>query len=269
METKCPKRWNICLSHKLVESGEQRFRIAISKYKSKVYDSSNNSINLETACITKCLDLQIESIGTSKITYMMFSWSFSYHINRVVSICLTTSCILISIIYQLPIIFVPDCPGARFQCEMICKSLGISKDGFRIRNRTELKIVLWKLKLDHWRIEDNSLSLFPHNQETEVVTCIVNFVACHSQRKWEVCLLIGRKRCALRYFESIYLRIIYFEWKLWKSEGLELEDKIFDNFTFRFDIVITRAGVLERQFDWRTCCLFVNNGILSIRDREN
>lgn len=59
MKAKRPKRWNLSSSCKLMKISKQSFRVVISKYKSKIYDSSNNSINFKTACITKSLNLQI------------------------------------------------------------------------------------------------------------------------------------------------------------------------------------------------------------------
>jgi hypothetical protein len=176
---------------------------------------------------------------------------------------LTSSCIFITIITQKSIFLIPNSPSTWFQSKMICKSLGIAKDCFWICNCTKLQIILRKLNLNNRRIKYYSLGLFPNDEEAKVISCIAYFITCYCERIWEVGLLISRKRNTLRYLKSINLWIVYLELEIRESKSLELEYKIFNHFTFCFDIVVTCPCVLERQFDRSTSCLLINNSILS------
>ena len=78
---------------------------------------------------------------------------------------------------------------------------------------------------------------------------VVEFVAGDGEGVGEVGLWVEGEDAALRYFVSGSVWIIDFEGELVVSECLELEDKLFDDGAFGFDVVMLISGVVESESD--------------------
>ena len=67
---------------------------------------------------------------------------------------------------------------------------------------------------------------------------------------------------SLRNFESFGGRIVDLESEIKESVAVELEFKIFNDFTFLLDVVVIIPGVFESKLDVRTAKLFCCNLVL-------
>lgn len=177
---------------------------------------------------------------------MVVAWPFTGHVNWIKAMSLYSSCVGCASINLLTIVFVPYCPSPWLQCKVFCESFGISKNGLGIRDSSKLYIVLWELKLNNWRVKDDCICIFSGDYEAEMLLSIVNFIVGYIKGEWKVSFFVLREYPSLRDLKPFVIGIIYFESELIVGESLKVKYKLFDDFAFRFNIVILATWISKR-----------------------